>query len=84
MANIPSVAARVRLVTPSDTTDLQLDSSGYPRALYVGTTGNVAVVAVGDTAAVTFTAVPVGWFPVAVKKVMSTNTTASTIVALYE
>jgi len=37
-----------------------------------------------DGAVVTFTAVPVGTFmPVAPTKVMSTNTTATLIVALY-
>jgi hypothetical protein len=54
------------------------------RALYVGTTGNVAIVACNDTAAVTLTAVPAGTvLPIFVSKVMSTGTTASNIVAFY-
>lgn len=83
MATIEAVATKVRSVTKSDSTDLTLNGSA-PRALYIGTTGDVAVIAAGDTAAVTFSSVPVGWFPIAVRKVMSTNTTASNIVALYE
>jgi hypothetical protein len=52
--------------------------------VYVGTAGNVALMAVGDSAAVTFTAVPAGTIlPIRIKRVMSTNTTASTIVAIY-
>lgn len=84
MAKISAVGAALRAVTPSDTTDLALGSRGYPRCLYVGVTGNVAVIALGDDSAVTLSNVPVGWFPIAVKKVMSTNTTASSIVALYD
>ena len=58
-------------VTPSDVTNL-----GSPaRSLYIGTTGNIAVV--------TFSNVPVGILPVQVKRVNSTNTTASNIVAMW-
>ena len=75
--NHDAPASRAVAVTPSDSTVLDC------RALYIGTTGNVAIMPLGSTTAVTFNAVPVGWFPVACSKVMSTNTTASTIVALY-
>lgn len=64
-------------VTPSDATIIPI-----PRALYVGTTGDLAVT-MADGQVVTFTAVPVGIFPIQVTQVRSTNTTASTIVALY-
>lgn len=70
-------AQRAADVTPSDATILGA------RALFVGTTGDLAVVPQGQTGAVTFQNVPVGFFPVSVAKVMSTNTTASDIVALY-
>ena len=70
---------RLTLVTPSDSTDLT-----GARGVYVGTAGNVALMAIGDSAAVTFTAVPAGTIlPIRIKRVMSTNTTASTIIAIY-
>lgn len=65
-------------VTKSDSTILE-----PTRALWVGTTGDVAVVFVDGGSAVTLTAVPVGLWPFQVTKVMSTNTSASNIVALY-
>ncbi len=72
-------AYKLTAVTPSNSTELV-----GVRALYVGTTGNVAIVACNDTAAVTLTAVPAGTvLPIFVSKVMSTGTTASNIVAFY-
>ena len=67
-------------VTPSDDTDL---SNRDCRALYVGTTGNVKVKLVtGEN--ITFVNVPSGMIlPVMVKRVFSTGTVASDIVALY-
>ena len=75
----PSVAVGtlLRAVTPSDSTVVAC------QALYIGTTGNVAIIAEGDSAAVTLKNVPVGVLPIACKNVMSTNTTASDIVAIY-
>ena len=67
-------------VTKSDSTVLT-----DVRGLYIGTTGDVAVTMAGDATAtaVTFVAVPAGAIlPLCVSKVMSTNTTASNIVAL--
>ena len=68
-------------VTLSDSTDLPCT-----RALYVGTGGNVAVM-MGDgnnPSAVTFSNVGTGVIlPIQVVRVMSTNTTASNILALY-
>lgn len=64
-------------VTPSDSTVLDLVG------IYVGTTGNVAVLPYGNTVAVTFDTVPAGAIiPLKITKVMSTNTTASNIVGL--
>lgn len=63
-------------VTPSDATVLPVT-----RALYIGTTGNVAV-RMADGMTITFTTVPVGILPIQVDMVMSTNTTASNIIAL--
>lgn len=63
-------------VTPSNSTE------AHYRALYIGTTGNLAVIPAAGGSAVTFTNVPVGWFPVSVRKVMSTGTTASGIIGV--
>ncbi len=71
-------ARKLVAVTPSDATLLQ-----GVRGLYVGVTGDVAVLAVGDSAAQTFKAVPAGAIlPVEAAKVMATNTTATNILAL--
>lgn len=66
-------------VTKSDTSEL----TKVARALYVGGAGNVAVVtAEGDT--ITILGVTAGTLlPLMVKQVMSTNTTAENITALW-
>lgn len=65
-------------VTPNDTTKL----ATVARALWVGAGGNVAVLMEDDTTA-TFVGVPTGTvLPIRVQRVNSTNTTASSIVAL--
>ncbi len=67
-------------VTKSDSTDLTTIAT---KGLYVGTTGDVAVMGVGDAAAVTFKNVPAGSFiPGSFSRVMSTGTGASNIVAI--
>ena len=68
----------VAAVTKSDTTTVGC------RALYVGGAGDVAIVSKEGDAAVTFSSVPAGAIlPVYCHKVMSTNTTATNMVALY-
>lgn len=71
-------ATRAEDITPDDGTDLDI-----PRAIWVGGTGNLAVtMAEGQT--VTFVAVPAGFMmPIRVKRVLSTGTTATSIVGLY-
>lgn len=67
-------------ITKSDATDL---TSLKIRALWVGGAGDVAVIALNDTAAVTIAGVLAGTLlPIAVVKVMSTNTTATNIVGV--
>ncbi|MDQ3024270.1 MAG: hypothetical protein M3R04_07820 [bacterium] len=62
-------------VTPSDATIVHF------RGLYVGGAGNVAVAATSGN--VTFTAVPAGTIlPVNCTKVLSTGTTATSIIGL--
>lgn len=66
-------------VTPSDSTNLKAGCRG----LWVGGAGNVAVVG-DDDVAVTLTGVAAGTcIPVGPKRVNSTNTTATLIIALY-
>ncbi|MBX5143227.1 hypothetical protein HJB79_31455 [Rhizobium lentis] len=77
MSESTAPAARYAAVTPNDSTVVGA------RSLYIGTTGNVALKADANATAVTFTNVPVGFMPVGAYIVMSTNTTASGIVALY-
>lgn len=70
-------ASKAVAVTKSDSTVLSTT-----RALYVGGAGDVAVT-MRDGSVVTFSAVPAGTFlPLRVTKVMSTNTTATLILAL--
>jgi len=70
--------ARAVAVTKSDTAPNAYD------ALYVGGAGNVAVTTAGGDV-VTFTAVPVGTIlPVKTSLVMSTNTTATLILGLWQ
>jgi hypothetical protein len=67
----------LQTVTPSDSTVLEF------RGLYVGGAGNVAIQSIRDTAATTLISVPAGTIlPIAGVRVMSTNTTATNIVAL--
>ena len=78
MPSLDGPAAHAFAVTPNDATDL----SETTRALYVGTSGSVAVVMISG-ATVTFAAVQSGTtLPVRVSRVLATGTTASTIVGL--
>lgn len=73
-------ASSLIAVTPSDTTVYNPPLRG----LYVGGTGNVAVVAASDTSSVTLNTVPAGTFvPVIASKVLATGTTATNIVGYY-
>lgn len=72
-------AQHAELITKSDTGTLPHP----PSLVYVGGTGNVNVLtARGDT--ILFSGVPAGTvLPVQVRQVLSTNTTATLMVALY-
>lgn len=66
-------------VTPSDSTNFTF----IPRALYIGTGGNISCF-FSDGTSVTFTNVVSGTIlPIRVRRVNATSTTASNIVALY-
>jgi len=81
MVNGRGNAYKAVAVTPNDSTDL----TDTGAALYVGTGGDVAVhMADGSDVSVVFSSVPDGTFlPILVDRVLSTNTTASNILALY-
>lgn len=71
-------AVRGVAVTPSDSATIP-----PTKGIYVGTAGNLAVT-FPDGSVVTFTGIATGIVhPLCVTKVMATNTTASTIVAVY-
>lgn len=65
-------------IAPSDTVDL----STVTRALNVGVSGNVHVTMLDDTEATLFLQAG-GIFPLRVKRVWSTGTTAGALVGLY-
>ena len=74
----PALSAQA--VIASDTVDLPAITTG----LYVGETGNVAVILAGGDTSVIFVAVPAGTIlPIQCKRVKSTGTTATSIVALF-
>jgi hypothetical protein len=68
-----SPARRAAALTPHDSNDL----ATYAKQLYVGTTGNLTIVPAGDTSTsgtgILFSSVPVGWFPVQVRRVNATG-----------
>lgn len=66
------------VVTPSDSADL----ANFSRAIYVGGAGNLNVdMLTGET--VLFSGIPAGTLlPIRVKRVRSTNTTATLIISL--
>jgi hypothetical protein len=67
-------------VTPDDDTDLPIRATG----LYVGGEGNVSVVS-WDNEVVTFTGLAAGAvLPIPVRRVRSTGTTATGIIALQQ
>jgi hypothetical protein len=85
-------------VTPSDTQDLTNAANAVPtpfyaKALYIGVAGDVKVTMAGDKGAagpagveqpVVFKSVPVGLLNVQVRRVWSTGTAATNIVALTD
>jgi hypothetical protein len=79
-AGLDSPAFDAASVTPNDGADLAFTA----RALYVGGAGDVTAILKGDAVAVTFKNVAGGTIlPVAARRVMSTGTTATFIVALW-
>jgi len=75
-------AGTYAVITKSDSADCGKVNGAYPRSLYVGVSGDVVAVAING-ATVTFKAVPVGVLPIQFKRINSTSTTATDMVALY-
>lgn len=70
-------------VTPSDSVNIRRHGQDDPaRALIIGSAGNLNYIPAGQADAV-LVAVAVGVFPVSVKRVLATSTTASGILAGY-
>lgn len=65
-------------IVPSDVTVF----TQATRGIYVGTTGDLVVMGVNDTAAVTLKTAAVGWHPIRAKQVMAA-TTAGNVVGGY-
>jgi hypothetical protein len=92
LTNVSGPARFAAAIVPSDTVGLAIGpgAGGYAKALYVGGAGDLVVITVADATnnglgtAVTFKAVPVGWFPVQVRAVMATGTTATNIVGVAD
>lgn len=77
MSNVSDPAKFGQTVTPSDSTVLT-----PTRALYIGVGGDVSVLMMNNVT-VTFKNVTVGILPIQVTKVLATDTTASSILALW-
>lgn len=76
---VDTAARQLVSVTPNDSTPL----AKLPKALYVGGAGNLSIIAVDDSSAVTLSNVPAGSIiPVRARIVRATGTTATGIIAL--
>lgn len=77
--NASDPANGAAVITPSNTTDLAV----YARGIYFGVGGNITVDMTDSGTNITFLAVPQGTIlPIQVKRVYSTGTTATNLVAL--
>ena len=74
----PGVPAQGLIVIPSDATVL----SPPTRGLYVGVSGDIAVIMNDGSGPFTLKAVPVGMLSISVIKIMATNTTATNIIGM--
>jgi hypothetical protein len=67
-------------ITPSDSTELP----DYARAIYIGADGNVSIESLTSGTVLTFVGLKAGTIlPVSARKVRSTGTTSSNLIALF-
>ena len=83
MPSFLQVFSEAQAITKSDTDNILPQSTRLTDAVYVGGAGIVQAVFPNDKV-VAFTAVAGEIIPIAVKRVNSTNTTATLMVALYQ
>lgn len=82
-SDITSIKHAAAFTPSGDVTDL---TSGPTRGVYVGASGNLAVIFVGDKDADTVTLVGLAagiWHPIQVRRILQTGTTATGIVVGY-
>lgn len=80
LSDSPDFSARKLVeVTPHNSNDLAYTT----KALFIGTGGNIVVLAEDDTVAVTLKVTDGQILPVRAKRVLATNTTATGIVGMY-
>ena len=80
LSDSPDFSARKLVaVTPHNSNDLAYTT----KALFIGTGGNIVVLAEDDTVAVTLKVTDGQILPVRAKRVLETNTTATDIVGMY-
>lgn len=72
-----------RAVTKSDSVEVEKINGHYPTSLWVGGAGIVRAI-MEDNADVQFTCVAGSLLPITFKQVMSSTTTATLMVALYQ
>ena len=74
-----STVYRAFAITANNDNDLANDTTG----IYIATAGHLCVMLTGDVAAVTFSNLPVGFYPICASRVYATGTTATGIVGIY-
>lgn len=88
-----SIGKQCVAVTPSNTNYITSGGNQVEGSLYIGVAGDIVVLpwyhadtntaTPADGGAVLFKNVPVGFFPICVKKVFSTGTNATDIVCIF-
>jgi hypothetical protein len=74
--------ASIKSALAVDVSSVDSTFTGVTRAIYIGTSGNLSVLFVGDSAPVTLSNLSSGfWHPMQVEKVLAAGTTATGIVA---